>query len=66
MSMSTIWTGRTPVTTTLTSSREISSLEVLLARWDEDDDILQRWDETDDSLLVSADNKTVWTARTPI
>jgi hypothetical protein len=52
--------------TTRTTDREISSSEVLLAWWDLDDDLLQRWDLDDDSLLISTDNRTTWTPRTPI
>jgi len=52
--------------TTWTANREVQAQEVLLARWDLDDDCLQRGDLTDDTIQVSTGNDTSRTERTAI
>lgn len=50
--------------TVRTTDRQISTLEIDLAWWDTDDDLLSF--DGIEAILVSTDNSTNWTARTSI
>lgn len=52
--------------TTRTENREVETQEILLARWDIEDDLIQWGDLEDDTALVSSWNNTDWTPRPTI
>lgn len=67
--MPTTRTGRTAVTSSWNTDRQMQSQDVFLAWGDATDEILARWDTTDDLLLVSLvsnGNDIVRTGRTTI